>query len=175
MTPADRRNQGMARAILVAWLVAGTADIGVACTYYPLTAGAHPLRILQGIAAGLLGARAFDGGLATAALGLLCHYLIALIWTVIYFAIAVRVAFLARHRVLAGVGYGVFVSVVMTFVVLPSSRVAHRPFNASFFAVATVILICAIGLPLSFLAARYTSRYPRLSCITTPRFASSAT
>ena len=139
--------------MLLAWLVAGTADIVVACTYYPLTVDAHVLQILQGIAAGVLGAGAFDGGVATALLGLGCHYLIALIWTAIFFAIYRRLPALSRHRVVTAIGYGALVSMAMTFVVLPLSRVAPRPFDPGFFAVATLILICTIGTPLTWFAS----------------------
>ncbi len=43
----------------------------------------------------------------------------------------------------------------MTFVVLPLSRVRHRPFDPRFFVIATVILILSIGLPLSIIGSRY--------------------
>lgn len=43
----------------------------------------------------------------------------------------------------------------MTFVGLPLSNVMHRPFNLASFVVATVILVFAIGLPLSIVAGRY--------------------
>lgn len=141
--------------MLTAWLVAGTADIVIACIYYPLTAGISVTRLLQGIAAGLLGARAFAGGSATAALGLACHYGIALIWTVLFFLVYPRLGFLSRSRLLTAALYGAFVSAVMSFVVLPLSRVAPRAFHLGFFTVATVILICSIGLPLSLVAGRY--------------------
>src|SRR5437016_14403761 len=38
--------------------------------------GLKAMRLLQGIASGLLGPRAFSGGLATALLDLLCHFLV---------------------------------------------------------------------------------------------------
>lgn len=142
------------RAFLSAWLVAATADILVAVTYYPLTTAATPTGILQGIAAGVLGPASFAGGIATAALGLLCHYTIALIWTAIFFALYPRLALLRVSVPLTAILYGAFVSCAMSFVVLPLSRVAHRPFNASFFAVATLILMVTIGLPLAAFARR---------------------
>lgn len=157
------RNDGPAaatRPILLAWLVAGTLDIGIALTWYPITAGADPLRILQRIASGLLGASAFQGGAATAALGVLCHYGIALIWTIVFFAIYPRLPLLARSRVLSSVLYGSVVSAAMTFVVVPLSRVSPRPFNLHAFLVATVILWIAIGAPLTIVAGGYYGRRP---------------
>jgi hypothetical protein len=150
-------------AVLTGWLIAGTADIVAATVYYPLTAPVTALRILQGIAAGVLGRAAFTGGFATAALGLACHYVIALIWTVVFFAVYPRIALLARSRVVTAVLYGTFVSAAMSFVVLPLSRVAPRPFNAKAFAIATVILVFSIGTPLVIVASRYYGRGARRS------------
>ena len=87
------------RVVLLAWLVAGTLDILAAVTYYPLTTGVRPAAILRGIASGVLGARAFDGGAATAALGLLLHYVIALIWTMAFLLAARRLEPLTRHPI----------------------------------------------------------------------------
>jgi len=145
--------------ILTAWLIAGTLDIGIAVTYYPLTGSGNPFTILQGIASGLLGPSAFLGGVATAALGLACHYAIALIWTVVFFAAYPRIGVLSYSRTLTAVLYGVLVSAVMNFVVLPMSHVAHRPFAPGAFTVATVILIVAIGFPLAIVGGRYFAEY----------------
>lgn len=141
--------------IVAAWVIAGTIDIVVALAYYRLTAGVASLAILHGIASGVLGPPAFQGGAATAAFGLACHYTIALIWTLFFFAIYPRVPLLWRSRLLTAVLYGTFVSAVMTFVVLPLSNVRHRPFSLRAFVVATVILMVSIGLPLAIVAGRY--------------------
>src|SRR5262249_36526809 len=65
-TPTARRT---ALVVMVAWLLAGTLDITTAVFYY-VGPSARAARLLQGIASGLLGALAFDGGAATALLGL---------------------------------------------------------------------------------------------------------
>ena len=54
----------------------GVLDITAAFVTWALK-GIMPARILQGIAAGLLGLKSFDGGMPTAALGLAFHFLIA--------------------------------------------------------------------------------------------------
>ncbi len=160
MTPSTPRppTGSLLGTVLTAWLIAGTIDIGIAVTYYPLTSGVTPMAILQGIASGLLGAKAFQGGDATAALGLACHYGIALIWTVVYFLIYPRLGVLSYSRILTAVFYGVFVSVMMNLVVLPLSHVAHRPFNLRFFIIATIMLIVSIGGPLTIMGGRHFAR-----------------
>src|ERR687888_449968 len=75
------------RPILWAGLAAGVLDITAAFVVYGAF-GAKPLRILQGIAAGLLGPLSFDGGLATAILGLLCHFLIACSAAAVFFLLS---------------------------------------------------------------------------------------
>jgi hypothetical protein len=56
-------------AILWAGLMCGTLDITVALIVYGYF-GLPPMRLLQGIAAGVLGQRSFQDGLPTALLGL---------------------------------------------------------------------------------------------------------
>ena len=59
--------------ILRAGLVSGALDITAALIVYARF-GTLSVRLLQGIASGLLGQAAFQGGLATALLGLVCHF-----------------------------------------------------------------------------------------------------
>jgi hypothetical protein len=63
-------------AILWGGTARGVLDITAAFIVYGYF-GLKPIRLLQGIAGGLLGPRSLEGGLATAALGLLCHFVIA--------------------------------------------------------------------------------------------------
>lgn len=160
---AEESSTALRRAIVRAWLVAGTIDIVVAVVYYPLTAHVTPIGILQGIASGIIGGDAFAHGLVSAGLGLVCHYLIALIWTVVFFVIYPHMRVLSRSTAVSALLYGVFVSTVMNLVVVPLSNVASRPFRLRFFVIATVILIFSIGLPLSIVARQYYGRRPRRS------------
>jgi len=151
---ASRRTDTAWRTIVFAWIVAGTLDVVTAVTYYPLTVNVTAKQILQGIASGLLGARAFQGGAATAALGLGLHYVIALIWTVVFYLAARNFRTLARRPLLVGPLYGTFVWLVMNLVVLPMSRVAHRPLRLQPSIVGAVILMICIGLPLATIIGR---------------------
>jgi len=72
------------RAIVFGGLVAGVLDITAAFVIYGLR-GALPVRIPQSIANGLLGAAAYKGGFATAALGAALHFFIALVATAVYY------------------------------------------------------------------------------------------
>lgn len=150
-----KANRSDVAVVLVAWLVAGTMDITAAVTYYPLRTGVRAGRILQGIASGVLGSKAFDGGAGTAALGLLFHYLIALIWTVLFFVASRRFKTLTRHAVPIGLAYGVVVWAVMNLIVVPLSNARHGGFSPAKAAVDAVILMICIGLPIAGIIGRH--------------------
>ena len=139
--------------ILLAWLLAGTLDITAAFVYYVGASATGAERLLQGIASGVLGAAAFTGGAATAVLGLLLHYLIALIWTVVLFAAFRVVTPLRRHFVATGIAYGVVVWLAMNLIVLPLSNVRQAPIRVGPAIIAAVILVLCIGLPISLVLA----------------------
>jgi hypothetical protein len=135
-----------ARAILAAGLVAGVLDITGAFAFSALR-GVGPVRVLKFVASGLLGASAFQGGAGTAALGLALHFLIATIWSAIYWAAGRRIAFLTTHPVPAGLIYGVVVYFLMSLVVVPLSAVPPRPFVPSLGMIA-IHMVC-VGLPIA--------------------------
>jgi len=138
-----------ARVVVIAWLLAGTLDITTAVLYYIGPSSAGAVRLLQGIASGVLGASAFEGGAATALLGLTLHYLIALIWTLVFLVAFRLLGALRRHLIAIGIAYGIIVWLVMNLVVLPLSNVRRAPFQPRAAAIAAIILVVCIGLPIS--------------------------
>jgi hypothetical protein len=114
-----------------------------------------PLRILQSIASGLLGAGAYTGGLPSAVLGALLHLLISISAGLAYAAAASRIGGLLRRPVLGGVAYGVIVYLVMSYVVVPLSAVAFQPTtNPGLMAMSLTIHIVAFALPISLMCKR---------------------
>lgn len=53
------------RPILLGGLIAGTLDISYACIFSYVRRGTSPVRILQSVASGALGEKAFTGGAKT--------------------------------------------------------------------------------------------------------------
>ena len=141
--------------VLIAWLLAGTLDITTAVLFYVGPSSARAARLLQGIASGLLGARAFDGGATTALLGLALHYLIALIWTLVCLVALQTLGGLRRHLVLTGIAYGIIVWLVMNLAVLPLSNAGRGPFQPRAATIAAIILILCVGLPISLVIGRH--------------------
>jgi hypothetical protein len=142
------------KAIALIGLVAGTLDI-IAAT---VAAQLNPITILQYIASAAFGREAFSGGLGMAFWGLFFHYLIAYSWTILYFLIYPKFAFLSRHPILSGLAYGIVVWIIMNRVVVPLSQINQRPFDLVNAMKGMAILMVMIGLPISWLTHRYYSR-----------------
>lgn len=145
---------GALLAILSGGLVSGVLDITAAIVVYGFF-GAKPVPLLQGIAAGLLGAQAFAGGLATAALGLLCHFFIAFSAAAVYFMASRWIKFAVEHAVVSGVVYGVLVFFFMNRVVVPLSAARKYPFSLKMMLIGVTIHVFCVGLPIAIAARKY--------------------
>jgi hypothetical protein len=150
----QRLKSGALPAIFWAGLVSGALDITAAFIVYGYF-GLKPMRLLQGIAGGLLGPRSFADGLATALLGLLCHFVIAFSAAAVYFAVSRRLPFLVEHTVVSGFLYGVAVYFFMNRIVVPLSAATKYPFSLKMMFIGVVIHIFCIGLPISLMARRF--------------------
>ena len=141
-------------AILCAGLACGVLDITAALVVYGHY-GRPPMRLLQGIAAGLLGPRSFEGGIATALLGLFCQFFIAFCAATVYFTAARWVTFLLEHAATSGVLYGIAVYFFMNRVVVPLSGAIKFPLSFKMMAIGIVIHIFCVGLPIAIIVRRF--------------------
>ena len=141
------------RAILAAGFVVGVLDISSAFVIW-WQRGVGARRGLQGIAAGLLGANAFDGGWATAGLGIALHFFVAFVVVTFFYLASRKIDFLTIHPVVSGVLYGIGVYIVMYWFVLPTAfpTFRHRLWNEL---LAIAIHISLIGLPCALIVRRY--------------------
>jgi hypothetical protein len=112
-------------ALLAGGVAAGVLDILYAFVLATLRGGT-PMRTLQAIASGLMGAPAFQGGLATATLGLVLHLGITVAAAGVYFAVARRSVTVRRRWLAAGSLFGVLVYLAMNFAVLPLSAIPFK-------------------------------------------------
>ena len=149
----------------VVWLggVVASLDILAAVTHAYIARGTSPVIVLQYIASGALGGIAFEGGMMTAVVGLLFHYFIATFWTAAYLIAYPRVAILRRIRLGSGIGYGLFVWLMMNLVVVPMSRIPARPLVLQNVAIGALILIAMVGLPIAFIVSRTYEQQARTS------------
>ena len=144
------------RTIITAGLVVGVLDISSAFMIW-WQRGVGLRRGLQGIAAGLLGANSFDGGLVTAGLGLALHFFVAFVVVSVFYLASRKIEFLTIHPVVSGVLYGIGVYIVMYWFVLPTAfpTFRHRVWNEL---LAVAIHISLIGLPCALIVRRYSQQ-----------------
>jgi uncharacterized membrane protein YagU involved in acid resistance len=141
-------------AILLGGSIAGTLDILYAIGFSAWR-GTPPQRLLQFVASGLLGPASFDGGNATAALGLLLHYLMMLLIAAIFYVLSRQLPFLLRKPIVWGPVFGFLVYWVMNLVVIPLSATANQwRFVPISFATGIFVHMFFIGLPIAWAAAR---------------------
>jgi len=142
------------QAILYGTLVVGTLDALDAIVFFGLRSGAQPIRIFQGIASGLIGSAARQGGLKTAALGVFLHYFIAFGIVTTYVLVSRRVRLLTRHPVMCGLLYGIVAYAVMNLVVIPLSKIGGPSMPATpVLANGLLIHMLGVGLPSALFAA----------------------
>lgn len=153
------KNVAAFRAILAAVLVVGVLDISSAFVIW-WQRGVGARRGLQGIAAGLLGAKSYDGGLLTTAFGLALHFFVAFVVVSIFYLASRRIEFLVIHPVVSGVLYGIGVYIVMYWFVLPTvfPTFRHRLGNEL---LAVAIHISLIGLPCALIVRHYSQQTQR--------------
>lgn len=143
------------KTIALSGLLVGSLDIIAALIQFYIKTGKDPLIVLKYIASAIVGKEAFSGGTPMAVVGLLLHFVIAFAWTISFFWIYPKLKLQTLNTILTGVLYGIFIWLIMTRVVVPVTKATTSAFDWKQAAIAALILIAAIGLPLSFIAARY--------------------
>jgi hypothetical protein len=139
--------------IALAGLIAGILDITSAFVIAGIK-GTGSLRMLQGIASGLLGQRSFEGGMATAGLGLAIHFLIAFTAAAVFYAASRKFSSLTEHAVVSGLLYGIAVYIFMYWIVVPLAFPTARH-SMSRDVTAVIIHIVLIGLPISLVVRHF--------------------
>jgi|SRR5450631_180299 hypothetical protein len=149
--PSSRaQGQKLIVAILVGGFVAGTFDLVLAFLMYGRG-------MPRGIASGLLGSRAFQGGMASWILGVLLHYFIAFGAAAVYCVSSWKLRFLKDNWVVCGLFYGIAIYLVMNLVVLPLSAVPFKvgPFSVPGMIHGLLVHMIFIGLPIAYSLRRF--------------------
>ena len=141
---------------LLGGLAAGTLDI-VYAFVFASQRGRSPLWVFQSVASGLLGRQAFDGGMATGIVGVICHFTIATIFATFFSIASNWIPALRRQPLICGALYGVGVWIVMNTLVLPLSafplKVSYPPMAIARGFVSHALLV---GIPISYTVSRFT-------------------
>jgi hypothetical protein len=139
------------RALALGTLAVGTLDILDAFIFFGLR-GAKPMRILQAIAAGVLGRASRDGGWNSAALGLVLHFCVAFGIVATFYLISRKMRWLMEHPFVYGPVYGIIAYLVMNFVVIPLSAANRGAFTTPIVVNGVLIHIFGVGIPSALFA-----------------------
>ena len=111
--------------------------------------------VWQYIASGALGNAAFEGGVATAMLGVVFHLIISFVIAGVFVLIADRTPLLRRYAIAGALLYGFGAFVVMNLIVVPLSAAPPLPAPTTPWLLEAVVEhILGIGLPLGILVRR---------------------
>ena len=66
--------------------------------------------------------------------------------------------FLAKSRVLNGLGYGLFIWLTMNLLIVPMSRIPARPFVLLNIVTGILILMVMVGMSVAFIVPKYYMR-----------------
>lgn len=153
---SDAMERRAAATILIAGLAAGALDATAAMTHFFAATGKDPLRVWVFVASGALGSAAYQGSPIIPALGLLFHFFIATTWAAIFYLASRRIARLVTAPAfVVGPLYGVFVWLMMTWIVVPLSRtppLGRR--TVSGIAIGIAIHMVCVGLPIALVIKR---------------------
>ncbi len=142
------------KAIVIAGLLCGVLD-GIAAAVLSHSYGGTTMRMFQGIARGVLGTSALKGGVATALLGVALHFLIAFGAAAVYYLASRYIHVLIDRALICGVLYGAAIHLFMTFVVIPLSKIGHRPIVPRVFLWVLAIHMVIVGPSISLAIRRY--------------------
>jgi uncharacterized membrane protein YagU involved in acid resistance len=141
-------NRYVLSAILIVFVLA-TSDLIFACTYWRVTHNVPPPRLIQNIASGLLGKRAFAGGENTVLLGVVLQYFMMSLMVGTYYVVSTRTKALNAKPLMYGLLYGIVLYVMMSHVVVPLSAAAQGPVVASWI-ILSIIVHLIIGVTVAF-------------------------
>ncbi|HEY6176102.1 MAG TPA: hypothetical protein VIX73_16725 [Kofleriaceae bacterium] len=144
------------RIAVVGGLVLGTTDLLFACTFAAINSRASPVRVFQSVARGVLGMASYNGGAASAVLGVVLHYVIAISMALVYYAASRRYPALALRPLLYGPPYGLLLYLIMNLVVLPLSAVGLPSFANTLWVSLSVVMHLVFGV-ICAVAARIAS------------------
>ena len=154
LTPIEQKNP--LKTIVAAWLLAGTLDISSAFISVYLHFGKNPLLVGNYISSAIFGrADAYAGGTPMVIIGILFHYLIAFIFTVIFFLLHPRIYAVLKNKFIAAILYGLFVWIVMNLVVVPLTRIGWHSIKLQNAIENIIILMISIGLPVSLISYNF--------------------
>ncbi|HUM97740.1 MAG TPA: YqhR family membrane protein [Chitinophagaceae bacterium] len=142
---------------LKAGIIAGVLDATSASIQYYLLTEKNPALVFKFIASAVFGNQVNTSGtlFGWAAVGLVFHFIIAILFAFFFFLSYKFIKKILPNWILAGIVYGLIVWSIMNLIVVPLFFGNPFVFDFKKTAIAALILIVAIGLPVSYFANRY--------------------
>ena len=151
-TPSNYQSAAF-RYVLLGGFLAGLAD-----TIYPtvktVMAGKPWFQPWKGVASGLLGQTARDGGMEMVALGLALHYFICISAAALLYFIVSRVKWLPRQWIALAVIHGIAVLLTMNYVILPLSAIGRGIYPLDQLHIHAFWHIVLVGIPTGYFVSR---------------------
>ena len=147
MNPSARRN------VLLGGFLAGLADF-IYPTVKSLMVGNPWFKPWKGVASGLLGQAARDGGVEMVILGALLHFFICISAAFILYFVVKNVKFLPRHWVPLAIIHGLAVLVAMNYVIVPLSQIGIVLYPLKTLHISAFWHIVLVGIPTAFFVSR---------------------
>ena len=141
------------RGILLGGFCAGLADF-IYPTVRTVMAGGSWMQPWKGVASGLLGKAAHEGGIGIVALGVALHFFICFIAATLLYFIASRMKWLPRQWVVLGILYGIAFLAVMNYLILPLSAIGHGIYPLETIYATAFVHILVVGWPTAFFISR---------------------
>ena len=135
-------------------VVSGTLDAIDGSAYFYVVRHANPLEVLQFIASGWFGEKAFTMGLFGSLIGMVSHYGIAIVLAAIYVLAAMALPYLKKHWIALGLTYGAAVFLTMNFVVLPQTNVVDWGVTTIYIIHGLISHAILVGLPIAYFGAK---------------------
>ena len=151
-TPSNYQSAAF-RYVLLGGFLAGLAD-----TIYPtvktVMAGKPWFQPWKGVASGLLGQTARDGGMEMVVLGAALHWFINICATALLYIVVSRVKWLPRQWIALACIHGIGVLLTMNYVILPLSAIGRGIYPLDQLHIHAFWHILLVGVPSGFFVSR---------------------
>jgi hypothetical protein len=144
----------MAKKIIWVGLLVGLLDALAAVINAYFSFGLMPYGVFQYIASGLIGQKAYQSQALPVSLGVIIHFSIAITITFIFYHAYIRFKKASTPKFLMGSMYGLWVWLVMNYIIIPFSLIGTYPENPTQIVIGLLIHIFVIGIPIELLTRR---------------------
>jgi hypothetical protein len=150
---APHANYSPWRLVLAGGLLAGLADF-IYPTVKAVMAGNSWMQPWKGVASGLLGAVARDGGLGMVLLGAALHFFICVSAAVVLYLVVRGLRWLPRNWLALAVIHGVAVLLAMNYLILPLSAIGRGIYPLAQLHVHAFWHVVLVGLPTGYFVSK---------------------